>query len=118
MKLFWTKFTVNFKGEYKDHKNVDIYYEFEVKRNWTYLFCINSTILVRSINHCIQEFLTICLNKNWMYEGENPNRLIREDRLKLINNHINTYWRMYWQPKVLKVRNIKITHIHNEFIKK
>jgi len=52
MSIFWSKFECRFKGKYKDNKRVDVFYTFEVKRNWTYLFT-NDTILVRSMNHCI-----------------------------------------------------------------
>lgn len=110
MGIFWTKFNCSFTGEYRDKKSVDIYYEFEVKRNLTYLFT-DDIILKSTINRCIQEFLSIFIEKKWMYEGENINRLIREDRLKIINSHINTNFQFDWCPKGLKVRNIKITHL-------
>ena len=110
MGIFWAKFDCNFDGEYKDNKPVGVFYTFEVKRNWTYLFT-NDTILVSSINHCIQNFLKMFIKKKWMYEGEDTTRLIRDDKLELVNNHINSFWQNWWNPKGLHVRNIKITHL-------
>ncbi len=110
MSIFWTKFDCSFKGEYKDNKPVDIYYTFEVKRNWTYLFT-NNTILVIAINHCIQDFLSTFIEKKWMYKGEDIRRLIREDHIEIVNNHVNSFWQRNWNPKGLKIRNINITHL-------
>lgn len=110
MSIFWAKFDCNFKGEYKDNKPVDIYYTFEVKRNLKYLFN-NNTILVRAINHCIQDFLSSFIEKKWMYEGEDTRRLIREDKLELVNDYINVLWQVGCNPKGLKIRNLKITHL-------
>ena len=45
MGIFWAKFDCSFDSEYKDNKPVGVFYTFEVKRNWTYLFT-NDTILV------------------------------------------------------------------------
>ena len=110
MGIFWIKFDCNFECEYKDNKHVGVFYTFEVKRNWTYLFT-NDTILVRSINHCIQDILSKFIEKKWMYEGEDTRRLIREDKLELLNKRINSFWQSYWNPKGLKIRNINITHL-------
>ena len=110
MGIFWIKFDCNFEGKYKDNKSVGIFYTFEVKRNWTYLFT-NDTILVRSINHCIQDILSKFIEKKWMYEGEDTRRLIREDKLELLNKRINSFWKSYWNPKGLKIRNINVTHL-------
>lgn len=110
MGIFWIKFDCNFECKYKDNKSVGIFYTFEVKRNWTYLFT-NDTILVRSINHCIQDILSKFIEKKLMYEGEDTRRLIREDKLELLNKRINTFWQSYWNPKGLKIRNINITHL-------
>ena len=110
MDIFWIKFDCNFEGKYKDNKSVDVFYTFEVKRNWTYLFT-NDTILVRSINHCIQDILRKFIEKKWMYEGEDTRRLISEDKLELLNKRINSFWQSYWNPKGLKIRNINVTHL-------
>ena len=110
MGIFWVKFDCNFEGEYKDNKPVGVFYTFEVKRNWTYLFT-NDTILVRSINHCIQDILSKFIEKKWMYEGEDTRRLIREDKLELLNKRINSFWQSHWNPKGLKIRNINVTHL-------
>ena len=110
MNIFWSKFECRFKGKYNDNKHVDVFYTFEVKRNWTYLFT-NDTILVRSMNHCIQDILSTFIEKKWMYEGEDTRRLIREDKLELVNKHINSFWQSDWNPKGLKIRNIKITYL-------
>ncbi len=101
MGIFWAKFDCSFDSEYKDNKPVCVFYTFEVKRNWTYLFT-NDTILVRSINHCIQDILSKFIDTT---------RLIREDKLELVNNHINSFWQNWWNPKGLHIRNIKITHL-------
>ena len=110
MSIFWAKFDCNFKGKYKDNKPVDIYYTFEVKHNLTHLFT-NDTILIRSINQCIQDVLSAHVEKKWMYEGKDIRRLINEDKLELVNKHINLFWQSDWNPKGLKIKNIKITHL-------
>ena len=110
MGIFWIKFDCSFDGEYKDNKSVGVFYTFEVKRNWTYLFT-NDTILVRAINHCIQDILSKFIEKKWIYEGEDTRRLIREDKLELLNKRINSFWQSYWNPKGLKIRNINVTHL-------
>lgn len=46
-----------------------------------------------------------------MYEGEDTRRLIQEDKLELVNKHINSFWQSDWNPKGLKIRNIKITYL-------
>lgn len=108
--MFWIKKEARYEGLYKDSKPVHIFYQYEVKFNWTYIW-LSIDSLTRTINQCIQDFLTIWIEKKWMYEDGDTRRLIREDRLKLVNNHINTFFRMDWCPKGIKVRNIKITHL-------
>ena len=46
-----------------------------------------------------------------MHEGEDTRRLIREDKLELLNKRINSFWQSYWNPKGLKIRNINVTHL-------
>jgi hypothetical protein len=110
-RLFWLKIQSNFDGKYKDKKGVRIYYEFEVKRNFTYLFTINEACLVRAVNHCIQEWFDIWVDSTFLHEGRDVNRIIDEEKLRLVNCHINTWFREEWCPKGVKVQNIKITYL-------
>ena len=113
MSLFWKKYTIEFSLQTSDNKQFrHVYVDFEQKRNWYWLISENIE-LHEHIKDCIQEFFTIWVRQNWLFEDEDPNRLIREDKLKLVNNHINTLWNHDWQTtlKEGKVRNIKITHL-------
>ena len=67
----------------------------------------------RCIKDCIQEWFLSMVNRAWIFEGENPFRLIDEDKLRLVNVNINAKWNLEYQPslKAIKIRNIKITHL-------
>lgn len=112
MSLFWKKYTIEFKLQTKDNKQFRyVYVDFEQKRNW-YWFISKNTLLYKCIKDCIQEWFLIWINQSWIFEGENPNRLIDEEKLRLINSHINTEWNLEYQPSIKgKIRNIKITHL-------
>lgn len=113
MSLFWKKYTIEFSLQTKDNKQFrHVYVDFEQKRNW-YWFISENIALHRCLKDCIQEWFLIWVNQSWIFEGENPNRLIDEEKLRLVNSHINTEWNLDYQPtlKAGKIRNIKITHL-------
>jgi len=113
MSLFWKKYTIEFSLQTKDNKQFRyVYVDFEQKRNWYWLTSEN-VALHRCLKDCIQEWFLIWVNLNWIFEGENPFRLIDEDKLRLVNAHINTEWNLSYQPNLKggKIRNIKITHL-------
>lgn len=90
--------------------------QYKVKRNWAWLwsklFGSDGLFLDKVIIDCVQELFLIWINQVWMYEGEDINRCIREDRLKLVNNHINSLWKNDYSEIVdFKVKDIKITHL-------
>ena len=113
MSLFWKKYTIEFNLQTKDNKQFRyVYVDFEQKRNW-YWFISENVALHRSLKDCIQKWFLTWINQEWIFEGENPNRLIDEDKLRLVNSHINTKWNLDYQSmlKIGKIRNIKITHL-------
>lgn len=113
MNWFWKKYTINFSLRTKDNKQFHyVYVDFEQKRNW-YWFVSENYALHRYLKDCIQEWFLIWINFNDMFEGKDPNRLINEEQLRLVNSHINTEWNMDWQQDITsgKIRNIKITHL-------
>lgn len=113
MSLFWKKYTIEFSLQTKDNKQFRyVYVDFEQKRNW-YWFISENVALHRLLKDCIQEWFLVWVNLNWIFEGENPFRLIDEKKLRLVNAHINTEWNLSYQPnlKAGKIRNIKITHL-------
>lgn len=113
MSLFWKKYTIEFSLQTKDNKQFRyVYVDFEQKRNW-YWFISENVALHRCLKDCIQEWFLIWVNQAWIFEGENPNRLIDNKKLNLINSHINTWWNLEYQTtlKEGKIRNIKITHL-------
>lgn len=113
MSLFWKKYTIEFSLQTKDNKQFrHVYVDFEQKRNWYWLISEN-VALHKCLKDCIQEWFLIWVNLNWIFEGENPFRLIDEEKLRLVNSHINTMWNLDYQPtlKEGKIRNIKITHL-------
>lgn len=110
MGLFYSHFDVNFEGLYKDGYNVHIFYEFDVKRNFTYLFFTSDDILVRSINHFIDDILRKNIYKSSMYEGHDIRRLIDDDVLEALNNTLNGAIHT-WVPKDIKIKNLQITHL-------
>ena len=113
MSLFWKKYTIEFSLRTKDNKQFrHVYVDFEQKRNWYWLVSKN-VALHKCLKDCIQEWFLIWVNQSWMFEGENPNRLIDEDKLRLVNSHINTEWNLEYQHEIKegKIRNIKITHL-------
>ena len=113
MSLFWKKYTIEFSLQTKDNKQFrHVYVDFEQKRNWYWLISEN-VALHRCLKDCIQEFFSIWVNQSWIFEGNNVHRLIDENKLKIINSHINTMWNLDYQPTLKdgKIRNIKITHL-------
>ena len=113
MSLFWKKYTIEFSLQTKDNKQFrHVCVDFEQKRNWYWLISEN-VALHKCLKDCIQEWFLIWVNQSWIFEGENPNRLIDEEKLRLVNSHINTEWILEYQPSVKegKIRNIKITHL-------
>ena len=113
MSWFWKKYTIEFSLHTKDNKQFRyVYVDFEQKRNW-YWFISENITLQKCIKDCIQEWFLIWVNQAWVFEGENTNRLIDENKLKIINSHINTFWNYDYQQsfKDVKIRNIKITHL-------
>lgn len=113
MSLFWKKYTIEFSIQTKDHKQFrHIYVDFEQKRNLYWLISEN-VLLHKCLKDCIQELFSILVDQNWIFEGNDINRLIDENKLRLINSHINTWWNEDYQPilKGSKIRNIKITHL-------
>lgn len=113
MSLFWKKYTIEFSLRTKDNKQFrHVYVDFEQKCNWYWLIYEN-VALHRCVKNCIQEWFLSEVNQSWIFEGENPFRLIDEDKLRLVNANINTKWNLEYQPSVKagKIRNIKITHL-------
>ena len=113
MSLLWKKYTIEFSLQTKDNKQFRyVYVDFEQKRNW-YWFTKENKALEKCLMLCIQEWFLIWVNQAWIFEGENPNRLIDEKKLRLVNAHINTEWNMDYQPDIVfgQIRNIKITHL-------
>lgn len=104
----WLKKEVYFYGEYRDKKKVHIYYNFEVKFNFSYLR-LKKEKLIKIINDSIQNFFEIFIDKKFMFEGQDTRRLIDDYKLEITNKHINTIFNLDWCPKGIKVRNIKIT---------
>ena len=113
MSLLWKKYTIEFSLRTKDNKQFRyVYVDFEQKRNWYWLIYENIAFH-RCIKDCIQEWFLSMVNQAWIFEGENPFRLIDEDKLRLVNVNINAKWNLEYQPslKAIKIRNIKITHL-------
>ena len=113
MSLFWKKRTIQISLNTKDKKQFRyVYVDFEQKCKWYWLISENVS-LYRCLKDCIQEWFLIWVNQSWMYEGENPNRLIDDKKLNLINAHINTWWNSEYQSEIKdgKIKNIKITHL-------
>jgi len=112
MSLFWKKYRITFELPTKDNQWFRYATaEFEQKRNWYWLISENMS-LHRCVLNCIREFFKIWVNLNWIYEGEDSNRLIDEKKLELVNKHIRTTWIMDWQPTLPgKIRNIEITYL-------
>lgn len=111
MGFFWKKYTIQFSLQTKDNKQFRyVYIDFEQKRN---LFTFKNNILHKYLKECIQEWFLIWINFNDMFEGKNPFRLIDEQKLQLVNSHINTMWNMDYQPNIKegKIRNIQITYL-------
>ena len=117
MSLFWKKYRITFELPTKDNKWFRYAtVEFEQKRNWywlhSYLIGTNNAALHRCVLNCIKEFFKIWINLNYMYEGEDPNRLIDEKKLEIANKKLNTLWKTDWQPSISgKIRNIEITYL-------
>ena len=117
MSLLWKKYEITFELVTKDYKCFRYAkVEFEQKRNWYWLksklFFSDSLNLHRCVIDEIKQWFGIFVKFNWIFEGENPFRLIDEKKLKLVNSHINTEWNLDWQPELEgKIRNIKITHL-------
>ena len=112
MGLFWKKYTIEFSLETKDHKMFrHVYVDFEQKRNWYWLISENMALHRCVLNH-IKAWFKLNVYLNYMFEGENPHRLIDESKLEIINKKLNMLWKMNWQPNLSgKIRNIKITHL-------
>jgi hypothetical protein len=112
MSLLWKKYTIEFSLQTKDNKQFrHVYVDFEQKRNWYWLISEN-VAFHKCLKDCIQEWFLIWVNLNWIYEGEDPNRLIDEKKLELVNKHIRTTWIMDWQPTLPgKIRNIELTYL-------
>ena len=89
MNLLWKKYTIEFSLHTKDNKQFRyVYVDFEQKRNWHWLIYENMAFH-RCIKDCIQEWFLSMVNQAWIFEGENPFRLIDEDKLRLVNVNIN-----------------------------
>jgi len=110
MNIFWKKQNLTFKTIYKDNKEVKVHLTYEIKRNFAYYFS-ERYYIDNCIKDCIKDFFSIFIEKKFMYESENVNRLIDSHKLRLINSHINTSFNLDWCPKHFKVRNINITHL-------
>jgi len=59
----------------------------------------------------LKYFGSTLIEKKWMYECEDIRRLIRDDKLELLNKHINSFYQSDWNTKGIKIKNIKITHL-------
>ena len=82
MSLLWKKYTIEFSLHTKDNKQFRyVYVDFEQKRNWYWLIYENMAFH-RCIKDCIQEWFLSMVNQAWIFEGENPFRLIDEDKRK------------------------------------
>ena len=104
---------LEFSLKTKDNKEFRyVYVNFELKRHW-YWFTNDNKIIEDKLKKCIQEWFLIWVNQAWIFEGENPNRLIDDKKLNLTNSHINTWWNLEYQPEIKegKIRNIAITHL-------
>lgn len=113
MSLLWKKYTIEFSLQTKDNKQFRyVYVDFEQKRNW-YWFISENINLHKCIKDCIQELFLIWVNQAWIFEGEDTHRLIDDQKLNIVNSHINTWWNEEYQSvlKEGKIRNIKITHL-------
>lgn len=117
MNLLWKKYTITFELVAKDYKCFRYAtVEFEQKRNWYWLksklFFSDNLNLHRCLIDSIKQWFGNMIRFNWMFEGENPNRLIDDTKLRLVNSHINTNWNLDWQPSLQgKIRNIKLTYL-------
>lgn len=113
MSLLWKKYTIISSLQTKDNKQFRyVYINFEQKRNLYWLTSSN-ILLHKCLKDCIQEFFSIWVNQSWIFEGNDIRCLIDENKLKLINSHINTMWNLDYQPilKEGEIRNIKITYL-------
>lgn len=112
MSLFWKKYTIIFELPTMDKQWFRFAtVEFEQKRNWYWLICKN-ILLHRCILDCIKEYFQTCINLNYIYEGENPNRLIDDEKLEWINSKINLKWNNEYQKSLKsKIRNIRLTYL-------
>ena len=113
--MFYKHHSIIFDLPTKDNKKFYCYLEYDVKWNLRYLrnvlFDSNKLIVDNAIISCIREFFKIFVNMAWIFEGTNPNRLIDECKLKLVNSHINTLFVGEYCPHNFVVKNIKITHL-------
>jgi len=112
MSLFWKKYRITFELPTKDNQWFRYATaEFEQKRNWYWLISENMSLHRCVLNH-IKTYFKLKIDLNYMYEGENPNRLIDDSKLEIVNKKLNTLWDMDWQPTLPgKIRNIKITYL-------
>lgn len=109
MGLFYSHIEHNFIGFYKGGHPVFVFYEIDIKRNFTYLFKVKTTELIFCINNCIRNILENIV-KSSMYEGHDIHRLIDDDKLEALNNTLNGVVHT-WVPKGIKIKNLKITHL-------
>ena len=85
--------------------------EFEQKRNFYWLISENMSLHRCVLNH-IKTWFKLNIDLNYMYEGENPHRLIDNSKLRIINSKLNILWKMDWQPTLPgKIRNIRIIYL-------
>ena len=112
MSLLWKKYTITFELHTKDDKLFrHVTVEFEQKRNW-YWFVSENIALHRCVLNHIRTWFKLNIDLNYMYEGEDPNRLIDKKKLELVNKKLNTLWKTDWQPTLPgKIRNIEVTYL-------
>lgn len=100
----------------KDNKEFQCYLDYKVKRNWAWikhqLFSNDTFFIDDLIMNCCREWFKIWVNQSWMFENENViHGVIDTYKLKLVNSHINTFFRSDFMPKGWQIEDIEIKYL-------
>ncbi len=116
MSLLWKKYRITFELPTKDNQWFRYAtVEFEQKRNFYWLISEiiseNMSLHICVLNH-IRQWFKLNIDFNYVFEEENPQMLIDDSKLKVINSKLNTLWKLDWQSELPgKIRNIEIIYL-------